>query len=755
MVNPDHDFYYEQPPAQWGDGVPLGNGKMGAMLWGDGRPLKCTLDSYYAWETKEIAFDREKYTYDYLRKLVKTKDDPATRRELQRVFWPRTPELTADMMPVYDPKVIHPTRLPIPRLELGGLRYGRGRLELQTGIFRAATFSAYVHATQNLLVVQGFKQKLPVKLVYPEKVEKQFALWQYPPVIFDQADGVDYCIQTNSQGNQTVIAYCQRPGGLFLLTIQSGLEVADPLAAAMRLLAGARDGNTLEKEHKKWWRDYNARSSMTIPDQKLEALYYAEMYKLGCCARPDGMAMTLQGLWTADGDMPPWAGDYHLDYNVQFCYLPVYATNHLDLGFSYYDTFFKMLPRFRKNCREFFGVEGAYPGCAIGFNGARITGYVQTEFSPGNMAFLSFLYYWHYRYSLDQKFLLEKAYPMLKGAFQVYDHLLEPDENGVLHLEVCHSPEFGESSPAAWHRDSNYDAAWIKFLCNTLLEIAAILRHDDPDQARYHDILAHLYPLPFKEKDPFYIMPAGLQIAAGTLFNHSHRHQSHLFGIFPTEQIRLNQNAATDALIQLSLDAIRWYGYGEWGGGSYPWFSIIAGRVGKARMAKAMLDEYFHYITPNSMHVNGDSREHGFSFFTNTPMTLEGGTTYLFALVEMLLQSWDGVIRVFPTLPEDYLDAEFNHYLAEGGVEVSARRRGGVTTRVVLAPSRTGEIRLANSFHGRITVRGAEHKISGGNIILAGQKGQAITVTGARRLVKQAPPEGRACLFGLKHRPRF
>ena len=754
MLNPQYDFYYELPPNQWVDGVPLGNGKIGAMLWGNGKPLKCTLDSYYAWETKELEFNKGKFTYKYLRELVKTKEFPATRREMQRVFWPRVPELSDDMMPIYDPSIIHPTRLPIPRLELSNLFYDSGRLELKTGVFRTASFSSYVHATKNLFVVQGFSKKLQVKLDYSEKVKKRFELWQYPPVIFDRVNDIDYCIQTNSQGARTVIAYRQLKG-LFLLTIQTDLETADPLDAAIQLLSGVSDDKTLISEHKKWWKDYNEASNITIPDKKLEALYYAEMYKLGCCTRPDGMAMTLQGIWTADGDMPPWEGDYHLDYNLQFCYLPIYATNHLDLGFSYYDTFLKMLPRFKKNCQDFFGVEGAYSGCALGFNGARITGYVQTEFSPGNMAFLSMLYYWHYRYSLDKKFLSEKAYPMLKGAFQVYNHLLVPDEQGILHLDVCHSPEFGESSPAAWHKDSNYDAAWIKFLCNTLLDIDEILQLKDPDKARYQYILDHLYPLPFKDKDPFFIMPAGLQIADGTLFNHSHRHHSHLFGIFPTGQIRVNQNADTDKLIQLSMDAIRWYGCGEWGGGSYPWFSIIAGRIGKAKMAQTMLEEYFHYITSNSMHINGDPREHGFSFFTNTPMTIEGGTTYLFALIEMLLQSWEGIIRVFPTLPEEYSNAEFNNYLAEGNVQISARRRGGVTTKVVLTPHHTGEIRLYNNFYGKIKVLGAKYKITDNIIVLMGKKDQVITVTGNRHPTKKVSPKGSGCLFGLKYRHNF
>src|SRR5689334_6588928 len=64
-----HDLVWELPPTVWNTGVPLGNGDIGALIWGDGHPLKITLDKYDAWETREKPL--EGLTYEKLRQMVR------------------------------------------------------------------------------------------------------------------------------------------------------------------------------------------------------------------------------------------------------------------------------------------------------------------------------------------------------------------------------------------------------------------------------------------------------------------------------------------------------------------------------------------------------------------------------------------------------------------------------------------------------------------------------------------------------------
>ena len=99
-----HDLIYAAPPSEWEEGIPLGNGDMGALIWGDGNPLRITLDKYDVWETRSSWPQDPQYNYKGLRELV------AARRfdDAERIF----------MGEGRDPRNPAPTRLPMPRLEI-------------------------------------------------------------------------------------------------------------------------------------------------------------------------------------------------------------------------------------------------------------------------------------------------------------------------------------------------------------------------------------------------------------------------------------------------------------------------------------------------------------------------------------------------------------------------------------------------------------------------------------------------------------
>ena len=97
-----HDLVYEQAPREWEEGIPLGNGDLGALIWGDGAPLRITLDKYDVWETRNQDPTDPRYSYKVLRELI----DAKKFEEARRVSEP------------HDPLKPAPTRLPLPRMEL-------------------------------------------------------------------------------------------------------------------------------------------------------------------------------------------------------------------------------------------------------------------------------------------------------------------------------------------------------------------------------------------------------------------------------------------------------------------------------------------------------------------------------------------------------------------------------------------------------------------------------------------------------------
>ncbi|MCD6361826.1 MAG: hypothetical protein J7M38_13300 [Armatimonadetes bacterium] len=556
------------------------------------------------------------------------------------------------------------------------------------------------------------------------------------------------------------------------VAIVSHHDADDPLAEALRLATSRNGGAECQEasearrrqhpahaEHARWWAEYWRRSWLTVPDARLEGLWWAEMYKLGCSSRPGSLPITLQGLWTADGVMPPWSGDYHLDMNVQESYWPVYAANRLELGECLYETFSACLPWWEERCREFFGFDGLWSGCAIAPNGARIYGYHGVEYWPGNVAWLAHHYWLHWLYSRDERFLRDQALPIMRGALLTYRNLLEEGEDGRLHLPLGYSPEWGEGSGERYGPDPSGDLAMIRFLCEALIETAAVLKLPDDDVAGWRETLEKLADYPQGGE--------GLWVTAKDSLWESHRHHSHLSAIHPLGVLNIEQGDEARSLIARSINHWIWRGTGAWTGWSFPWASLIAARAGEGNLAWDMLRRYADaFIRPNTLHINGDPRRFGHSRAGYQPMTLEAGFAYAAAVMEMLLQSWGGVIRLFPALPDRWHDAAFEDLRAEGAFIVSARMHDDEVIYARIRSEVGGACRLRNPWSDTIVlVRGPE-----GDIRLDGDIIEWATQPGAEYLVirdgfepaeKDMRPPVRArsephCYwFGLRRQARF
>ena len=790
FLNP-YDLVWEAAPARWLTGIPLANGDIGALVWGDAANLHVTLDKYDAWETREVPL---KLTYQELRKLVAD----GKRKEAEECM--RTESLYGD-----GPR---PTRLPMPRLELnfeppcdvassfmpppstwesGRLRLGTATAEIDTKVQGCPVHvEMFVHARENIVQIRvkndvmQFAKMRTTAAAKQEKLPPGWPLaihvgldhlsadakatlkrWGYPEaevqesqaegsLLFKAPSGYAYAVAWKrdadaATGTQTIT-----------LALLSTADAADPLAAAKALIAR----EVSETDHRAWWSEYWNRSFLTIPDARLEALYYAEMYKLGCLSRPGKYPITLQGLWTLDGGMPPWAGDYHLDMNVEQSYWPIYTANRLELGEPLYRTFSACIPRWRAQCKDFFGFDGIWAGCAIGPKGERIYGYSGVELWPGNAAWLAHHYWLHYLYSRDKTFLREQAQPMIRLAFMTYANLLEKGNDGKLHVPLSYSPEYGEGSFDAYCKDPNCDLALIRFLGNALIKSDEVLAIQDDMAAKARDVLAGLTE---------YIHSSSLCISDDTPLKHSHRHFSHLMAIHPLSLLTRDGSDADKNLIRQSLHEIRVKGTGEWTGWAFPWMSLIASRAGYGNTAWQMLDTYAgSFIMPNTFHINGDPRIHGFSLFDYEPMTLEAGFGAAAATMEMLLQSYDGCIRVFPTIPDQWHDAYFAGLRAEGAFLVTAKLAEG-KTRFLAITSEAGEpCRVKNPFGGDAELSdtgsaAAPRKLSGETFMFDTNPGASFLLypEGERPTDEQMkPPQYNRRpedlnFYGVKKLPRF
>ncbi|MCD6360147.1 MAG: hypothetical protein J7M38_04720, partial [Armatimonadetes bacterium] len=322
-----------------------------------------------------------------------------------------------------------------------------------------------------------------------------------------------------------------------------------------------------------------------------------------------------------------------------------------------------------------------------------------------------------------------------------------------------YSPEWGEGSTRRWGPDPTCDLQLIRWLAQSLLEAVETLAIEDPDADGWRDLLDRLADYPQGED--------GLHVLADQPLIHSHRHHSHLMAIHPLGILNIDGSDEERDLIERSINHWVITGMGQWAGHGMGPSALIAARVGRGNMAWLHCDLYARcFITPATLHTNGDYRRFGLTRFTNRPMTIEAGFAVAAALMEMMLQSWGGTIRLFPAIPDHWHDICFEDLRAEGAFIVSARMHDDEVIYARISSEAGGVCRMLNPWHpGALVVRSAEREEE-----LRGERVQWDTETGSEYLVFPAGrepgeedimPEVKVCsevernMYGVKNQARF
>ena len=148
-------------------------------------------------------------------------------------------------------------------------------------------------------------------------------------------------------------------------------------------------------------------------------------------------------------------------------------------------------------------------------------------------------------------------------------------------------------------------------------------------------------------------------------YTNSHRHFSHLMAIYPLGLIDQLKSKNDMKIISSSLQNLEKAGTSEWCGYSYAWLGNLYARAGRGEDAAIAMRTFATcFCLPNSFHVNGDQSKSGKSNFTYRPFTLEGNFACASGIQEMLLQSQNDIIRVFPAVPASWKNISFHNLRA-------------------------------------------------------------------------------------------
>jgi alpha-L-fucosidase 2 len=693
------------PIDTWDEAIPLGNGLLGGLLWGHDNTIRLSLDRADLWDLRlQNEFQKKDCTWKTIQRLVAEKNQA----ELVRRF----------DAPYNAP---WPTKLPGGRLELSldpsqratsftlDLAHAVGRIGLGNGARLETFFSAAARVAMMRIPGPTPKQW---KLIAPgvgkgpgHLAEQSLAAVQalgYPPAKTGAEGDAKWFVQESVTGfRYAVVAATARDGEdtLLALTITTSNDGPDPVALGRKRLAEALRGGyaKLLRPHEAWWRAFWRKSRVELPDLDHLRHYYLVQYFYGAASRRGAPPIALQGVWTADdGGLPPWKGDYHHDLNTQTTYVAYQTAGRFDEGLCFLEFLWKLLPEFRHFAQRFYGVPGAAVPGVMTLDGKPLGGWAMYSLSPTNAAWLGFLFCEHWRYTMDEAFLRDRAYPWCAEIGQCLLSLLKPDAGGTLRLPLSSSPEIHDNSLQAWLRpNSNYDHDCMAALFGGLSEMADALGKT-AEAAKWRAALAGLGP---RAVDP---KTDRLMLAPGESLGQSHRHLSNIISICPFGLLNVDGSERDRAVIAATCKQWDQMGTQAWCGYSFSWMASLRARVGDAEAAFHYLDIYRRaFILRNGFHANGDQLKAGYSSFTYRPFTLEGNFLASQAVHEMLLQSWGGAIRVFPAVPARWPQAAFDDLRAEGGYRVSARRQNGATTWLKMTASRDGLVKIRDNFGGR------------------------------------------------------
>ena len=292
----EHGLHYQKPATVWDEAIPLGNGLLGALVWGDGRPLRISLDRTDLWDLRPVPeFHTEEYSYKMMRR------------------WVQERRLT-DLHRLYDDPYGNPgpTKIPAGRIEItfaDNTVFEKASLDLAEALTtilfdNGDRVRVFVHATEPFGMIQAdTKAPIGISLLAPPFAGKvtdeagpgkisagDLASLRYKPPVESGGDDWKCYLQEGWGGFKFAVAATWRRSQdtwLGAWSISTSNQSQDPSNTAVTNCRKALQTGFAEafSSHRRWWDSYWGRSSVRVPNPIIERQWYLEMYKFGSAAR--------------------------------------------------------------------------------------------------------------------------------------------------------------------------------------------------------------------------------------------------------------------------------------------------------------------------------------------------------------------------------------------------------------------------------------------------------------------------------------
>ena len=462
----------------------------------------------------------------------------------------------------------------------------------------------------------------------------------------------------------------------------------DPVAHARSLLDACGSAEEEAASHRAWWRRFWERSWIDLPDKFEENLWYLGVYNQACVSRGP-QAVSFFGLWHPL-DNRGWRDAYVADAQVPMMWWSCFATNHLDLLFPSHHTFGAVAVE----CAEH--APGAGMVVPHWFDPVWAGGHrAFTGSNPykGSTAWFALNFWWDYLYTGDAALLGGLTYPLLRMAADYHAADLREEDDGRLHCHESGAPEQNDTA-----RDNIYDWALLRALFEAAMRAAEVLDCDADRRARWRDLLERLFPMPGDGERAWESRDARQPYRC---------HPVMMMGLYPGTVAHGSPefHAVRNTLPMVtSLFAFRFADRhdpripGHEGGVEPNAFSSGMLTIAQARLGEVEGYRRFLYglivrfhLKRNGLRALCDPR-HADALCRAS--VVEGANSHTVAITETLLQSWPDQIRLFPCAAATGA-YRFAGLRAFGGFVVSAQLEDGELSRAEIGSLCGGPIEIA------------------------------------------------------------